>query len=276
MNINQLFFHIHYCNGRKWREPVKLPRKISRTLSHHELVLVTDGTGRLTLGEKSYTLKEGMLYYIRPGLFHVLELHTAETTGLLTVHFSCTRVNLNDSRWEIADEMPALHLEPAQSIKDAYPAQELFHKLVDCWNAKLPGYEFVSKILLQQLFMAIIHHLKKKHQNDAASLKVEKIIQYMHQHLSGKVTLGELSELVQMAPTYLSRTFKETTGYTVIEFFNKLKIDKAKELLIEGDRKVKEVAQILGFTDEFYFSRMFKRIEGVSPSEFYSKNVHGI
>jgi AraC-type DNA-binding domain-containing proteins len=53
-----------------------------------------------------------------------------------------------------------------------------------------------------------------------------------------------------------------------------LKIDKAKELLIEGNKKVKEVAYELGYTNEFYFSRIFKRIEGLSPSEFYSKNVY--
>ena len=74
---------------------------------------------------------------------------------------------------------------------------------------------------------------------------------------------------MQLSSAYLSRVFKETTGYSVIEFFNKIKVDKAKELIIEGDKKVKEVAQILGFTDEFYFSRIFKKIEGISPSEFY-------
>ena len=68
---------------------------------------------------------------------------------------------------------------------------------------------------------------------------------------------------------------KETTGYSVIEFFNKIKVDRAKELIIEGDKKIKEVAQVLGFTDEFYFSRIFKKIEGTSPSKFYIKNVHG-
>jgi AraC family transcriptional regulator, transcriptional activator for feuABC-ybbA operon len=59
------------------------------------------------------------------------------------------------------------------------------------------------------------------------------------------------------------------------EFFNKIKVDKAKEIIIEGDKKIKEVAQILGFTDEFYFSRIFKKIEGISPTEFYHRNVHG-
>ncbi|MCB2362081.1 helix-turn-helix domain-containing protein [Clostridium estertheticum] len=61
--------------------------------------------------------------------------------------------------------------------------------------------------------------------------------------------MEHLSKLVQLSSTYLTRIFKETTGYSVIKFFNKIKVDKAKELIIEGDKKVKEVAEILGFTD---------------------------
>jgi len=276
MNSNQLFFHIHYCNGRKLKEPLRYPRKFSRTLSHHELILVTGGAGSITIGEKRHPVQEGMLYYIAPGVFHSFEPNPSKPAIFLTVHFSYARVSLYEGKWEVTDDMQPLGLQSAQSLKDAYSALDLFQKLVDCWNAKLPGYEFMSKTLLQQLFIAIVQHIKKQHPTDAASLKVEKIIQYMLQHISDKVTLNELSDLVQLAPTYLSRTFKETTGYSVIEFFNRMKIDKAKELLIEGDKKVKEVAQALGFTDEFYFSRIFKRNEGISPSEYCSKNVHGI
>jgi YesN/AraC family two-component response regulator len=97
----------------------------------------------------------------------------------------------------------------------------------------------------------------------------------MHENITKKLTLSQLSDMVGLSPTYLSRAFKERTGYSLIHFFNKLKIDKAKELIIDGDRKIKEVAKELGFGDEFYFSRLFKKIEGVSPLDFYNNNVHG-
>jgi YesN/AraC family two-component response regulator len=61
-----------------------------------------------------------------------------------------------------------------------------------------------------------------------------------------------------------------------LDFFNKIKIDKAKELMIEGNKRIKQVAYEVGFSDEFYFSRIFKKIEGISPAEFYSKNVHEV
>jgi YesN/AraC family two-component response regulator len=175
---------------------------------------------------------------------------------------------------EISLSLTNLPLQVAQGLKDYYQIEDVFKKLVESWDAKLPGYEFMSKTLLQQLLIAIAQNIKKENQNFSTSLKVEKIIQYMHEHMHDKITLTKLSDLVQLSPTYLSRAFKEITGYTIIEFFNKMKMDKAKEMILEGNRKIKEVAGALGFTDEFYFSRIFKKTEGLSPSEFYSKNVH--
>jgi YesN/AraC family two-component response regulator len=54
----------------------------------------------------------------------------------------------------------------------------------------------------------------------------------MHENIDNKLTLTELAEMVQLSPTYLSRIFKETTEYSVVEFFNKMKVDKAKELIV--------------------------------------------
>ncbi len=274
--MSNLFFYIHYCNCRQLNEPGKYRSKVTRTLQHHELAFFTGGKGSIFVENKRYPVKKGMLFYICPDVLHTIDLHSEESVGVLTVHFSYAQVSFNDSKWAIRDEVKMLPLHPAQELQDYCQIEDIFKKLVDSWNAKLPGYEFISKTWLQQLLIAIFQNVRKKNQNYSASSKVEKIIEYMHQNVNNKVTLTELSEMVHLSSFYLSRAFKNTTGYSVIEYFNKIKIDKAKELIIEGDKKVKEVAQALGFTDEFYFSRIFKKIEGISPSEFYSKNVHGV
>ncbi|MGG2066980.1 AraC family transcriptional regulator [Bacillus sp. S14(2024)] len=276
MKINKLFFHIHYCNYRESNEARKNSRKITRTLQHHALVFFTRGKGSIIIEKKRYEIKEGMLFYLCPDVLHSIELDMEEPICCVTVHFSYASVRFNENKWDITNEVELLPLHFAQELKDYYQIDTIFKKLVSSWNAKLPGYEFMTKTLLQQLLIAIYQNRKKQNRKNSTSLKVEKIIEYMHQNINSKITLTELSEMVQLSPTYLSRTFKETTGYSVIGFFNKIKIDKAKELIIEGNKKVKEVAQTLGFADEFYFSRIFKGIEGISPSEFYNKNVHGL
>lgn len=276
MKIKNLFFHIHYCNHRQPNEEWKFPRKITRKIQHHELFFVSDGKGAITIENKRYLVKKGMLFYFYPELLHSIEADIQEPISFWSVHFSYVHVNLNDFRWSIKAENQLLPLEHMQELKDYYPIINTFKKLVEGWSVKLPGYELISKAMLQQLLYEIFENIKKQTTNYSTSLKVEKIIRYMHENINNRLVLTELSELVELSPTYLSRTFKETTGYSVIEFFNKMKIDKGKELIIEGDKKVKEIAEILGFKDEFYFSRIFKKIEGISPSEYYSKNVHGV
>lgn len=276
MNIHKLFFYIHYCNCRQFKELDRYPSKITRTLQHHELVFVTGGKGCIIIGKKSYEVKEGMLFYVCPDVPHSIEKDAADPMCFLSVHFSYARVNFNDNKWDIKNAAEVLSLHPGQELKGYYHIEDIFKKLVYSWKAKQPGYEFISKTFLQQLLIAIYQNITKQSRNYSTTLKMEKIIQYLHQNINNRVTLTELSELVQLSSTYLSRAFKETTGYSVIEFFNKIKIDKAKELIIEGNKKIKEVAQALGFTDEFYFSRIFKRIEGINPSEYYSRNVHKV
>lgn len=272
--VNNLFFHIHYCNGGISKAAGKSMPKISRSLQHHELIYTCDGTGSFKIRNKKYSVKPGVLLYITPDTPHSIEMDENIPLRFLTVHFSFASVGFNDCKWNVAESTSMLPLHPAQELQDAIPVEEQFHKLVDCWNAKLPGYEFMTRTMLQQLLITITQTVSKSSHNYAASLKVEKIIKYMHQNLNGKITLTQLAKFVQMTPFYMARTFKAVTGYTIIEYFNKLKIDKSKELLIEGNKKVKEVAQELGFVDEFYFSRMFKKAEGINPSEFCSKIVH--
>lgn len=277
MSVKNLFFHIHYCNCSGLSEPRKYPKKVTRMIQHHKLVFVAGGKGSIIIGEKRHPIKAGMLYYISPNVIHSIDLDDIEEPiCFVSVHFSYVHVNFNEGSWAIDTEVQRLSMESVLELKDYYHIDELFKKLAASWNAKLPGYEFITKTLLQELLIAIYQNRRRQHQNYAISLKVEKIINYMHANINNRVTLTELGMMVQLSSPYLSRVFKETTGYSVIEFFNKIKIDKAKELIIEGDKRIKEVAQTLGFTDEFYFSRIFKRLEGISPSEYYNKNVHGV
>lgn len=275
-SMKDVFLHIHYCNGRKYKEPGQFGTKMARTLNHHELILVCNGKGNYQINEKQYPIKKGMLLIISPDEPYSIEMDGRVPAGFLTVHFSYAGIAFLDGKWNINDKMRIPFGQPVLELKDTYSIEEQFKKLVDCWNDKLPGYEFTARTRFQQLIIDIMEDRNKQFQSDGTSLKVEKIIQYMHQNINTRITLTELSGLVHMTPSYMSRTFKERTGYTIIDYFNKLKIDKSKELLIEGNKKVKEVAQELGFADEFYFSRMFKKSEGITPSKFNSRIVHGI
>lgn len=275
MNIKNLFFQVHYCNNRLSGGVLNYSNKINKTLQYHELIFITGGKGHIIFPHKRYEVKDGVLLYLCPNVQYSVNIDVEDPFCFLVVHFSYVNVAFNSDKWDITEDTKTLPLDTVQVLKDYYQVNNIFKKLVKDWTLKLPGYEFITKTLFQQLLIEIYKSKKRNSQNYSTSLKVERIIEYMRTNINNRLILKDLSELVQLSSSYLSRVFKETTGYSVIEFFNKIKVDEAKELIIEGDKKVKEVAQILGFTDEFYFSRIFKKIEGISPSEFYHKNVHG-
>ena len=275
MNLNNLFFYLHYCNSRQSGDELKYLTKINRTMLHHELIFVTGGKGCIKGPHKNYQLKEGMLLYLCPDVKYSMDIESVEPICFFSVHFSYATVGFISGKWDINEKTDILPIDFVQYLKDYYLINNIFKKLVENWMTKFPDYEFITKTLLQELLFEIFKNIKSNSKNYSNSLKVEKIIEYLRLNIYGKITLADLSKLVQLSSAYLSRIFKQTTGYSVIEFFNKIKVDKAKELIIDGDKKIKEVAQMLGFADEFYFSRIFKKVEGISPMEFYNKNVHG-
>lgn len=274
MDKNNLYFHIHYCNHRETYEDWKHKKKIARKLKHHELFLVTGGKGYISTENREFSVERGMLFYLKSDVFHSIEPNLREPLSFLSVHFSFICVNFCNDKWNLSTEIKYLKFPIMQKFKNYYPLFHIFKKLVETWSTKLPNYEFSCKIILEELLLEIHDNLKRQNTNYSSTLKIEKIIKYLHENINKSITLKELSDLVSLSPSYLSRTFKDTTGYSIIEFFNKMKIDKAESLIIVGDKKIKEISELLGFKDEFYFSRLFKKIKGISPKEFYNKNVH--
>lgn len=276
MNLKNLFFHIEYCNSRKIKDHKKQSKEMTRALQHHEIILITGGSGSFTIEDQLYKIKEGMLFYIAPNILHTIKPNLNEPITFFSVHFDFVNVFWEGNSWSTDKLVKILPLPAAQELNDYYTIQDIFKKLTECWNEKQPGYEFISRTLLQQLLIAIYQNVKKQNRNYATSLKINKIIQYMNQNITENIKLADLSKITQLSPTYLAKVFKAATGYSLIEFFNRMKIDKAKDLLIENNRKIKEVAREVGFADEFYFSRVFKKIEGISPSEYCNKIVHQV
>lgn len=248
---------------KQFDKAIKYKFKITRTLKHHEIGLIIGSKGNIIIENKKYKINGGMLFYIGPNVPYFIELDNEKASYFMTVHFSYVNVIFNDNIWSFKNQTEMLSLHPVQELKDYSHIGEIFKKLVGNWYEKLPNYEFVTKNLLEQLIFEISESIKEQKYNYSTALKIEKVIKYMNKNINKKITVTELSQLVKLSPTYLSETFKDVTGYSIIKFFNKMKIDKAKELIIEGDKKIKEVAGLMGFTDEFYFSRMFKNIEGI-------------
>ena len=85
------------------------------------------------------------------------------------------------------------------------------------------------------------------------------------------ISLDDVSGIVNISPYYFSKIFKEETGENFIEYLTRIRIEKAKEFLVQPDVSIKEAGIRSGYTDPNYFSRIFKKQTDITPSEYKTR-----
>lgn len=91
---------------------------------------------------------------------------------------------------------------------------------------------------------------------------------YIIQHINEKLTLNDVAEAFCISPNYLSVLFSKYNDIGFSDFINQNKIEVAKKMLKDGDYKIYEISDLLGFESAFYFSRVFKKVTGFSPRDY--------
>ncbi|MFF2093701.1 helix-turn-helix domain-containing protein [Paenibacillus sp. NPDC058174] len=101
---------------------------------------------------------------------------------------------------------------------------------------------------------------------------INRSIAYIHDHLDKELTLQQVARNVHLNPNHFSEVFKRETGHTYIEFVTIARIERAKALLGDSPIKVSDVASRVGYADMKYFSQLFKRYTGFTPSEYRARS----
>lgn len=121
--------------------------------------------------------------------------------------------------------------------------------------------------LMKDMFRTYCN-LVQTHSTSKYSPQVMKAITYIDYDLSAPLTLSKIAEKQKISPPYLSGIFKRETGETVTEYINRKRIELAKRLLVETKLQVQSIAQQCGIMDVHYFSKLFKRLVGLTPLEY--------
>ncbi|HHU50398.1 MAG TPA: response regulator [Firmicutes bacterium] len=123
------------------------------------------------------------------------------------------------------------------------------------------------KGLLNSFFNRINNHIRQKRASLNHQL-VEEIRRYLDENFAADITLSAMAHHYNISPSYLSLLFTEQTGKNFIDYLTERRIKKAKELLKHTDLKIYEVSNAVGYKDSYYFSNCFKKMSGMSPSEY--------
>ncbi|GGI45606.1 AraC family transcriptional regulator [Paenibacillus marchantiophytorum] len=145
---------------------------------------------------------------------------------------------------------------------------------------KLTGKNIVNKEMYTDIntmnlkvdFIEWIHHLKQRFTeqliDNNENMRVFTTKQFINKHYKEDLSLERIAEYLQLSTAYLSNLYKKETGQNLIEYMTEVRISQAKFLLKTTDLKIAEIAREVGYSDEYYFSKVFKKNVGESPIKY--------
>jgi two-component system response regulator YesN len=112
-----------------------------------------------------------------------------------------------------------------------------------------------------------------ENKNDKYHATIQLAIEYIEDHFGESITVENIADVVQLNKDYFSHIFKKSIGESFTDYLNKRRIEEAKKLLLQKKYKIYEIADMVGYSDYKYFSKVFKKLVGISPNKFIKMNV---
>ena len=258
-----------------------LPNKLLQDggLRHHVLVLVD--SGRLLLqgdGDDSLLFADGC-NLLRPGERIQICREDAMPRQYRIIAFDvwrCAQTNggLSDEEPSETDSGAVTAIEPA-----IFPVSGLLEPhLTDEVRRWMEAYEhthvleephaFTRSVRFLELLSNIWRSDAERKQGQQLQEAIQQTIRLMEQCYARHITREELARLANMSPSHYSFVFKREIGKSPLELLTEIRLRHAKKQLLFSDRKLRDIAESVGYRNEFYFSRQFKQVIGISPKQF--------
>jgi AraC-like DNA-binding protein len=153
---------------------------------------------------------------------------------------------------------------------------ELIRVFNNIYNNFLLGYSTANMIYTS---MNLNHYCKffvypekiQDYNKKEGNMDFERVIRFLKENISKNISLHEIASVANLSSAHFCISFRKTTGFSPIEYFNHLKIQEACQLLQFTTQRISEIADAVGIEDPYYFSRLFHKIMGVSPKEYRHK-----
>lgn len=269
-------------SGSKWQYPLLILSSIHKRRYRKShmlqfpkipatmLCVVTGGKGLVRIQDQIVPLGAGQVFFLQPLMAMEVMLESGHADYyLLTLRQ--VAVARHKSEWSCAAPAASEVLFPRGKLplRQAKPWLEQVESL-HAASRTLSKSAYEVQLRFQSLVQALLQEMPGQGETQECSKGIDQSIGYMYKHYHEKMKLDTLAEIAGLTATSYSRSFKKVKGVTPVQYLNQIRIDSSKELL-QQDNSLQEVAESVGFGNEFYFSRMFKRSVGLSPTIYMKR-----
>jgi AraC family transcriptional regulator of arabinose operon len=228
------------------------------------LIYNVDGSGQIRMGSQQMKLPTDHFVIIPEGVPHAYSADANDPWSIYWIHFGGTKAKYLARSW--MQPMPVSRTQNSRINERIELFHELFYILERGFSFE--NLEYVNQSL-PRLIASFTYLPQYRSVNEPFSKDpVSQSINFMLENISRKFRLDDLAAVIKLSTSHYSRLFLARTGHSPIDYFIQLKIQRACLLLDIHDQSIADVARETGFEDQFYFSRQFKKVMGLSPREY--------
>ncbi|MDR6551851.1 AraC family transcriptional regulator [Paenibacillus qinlingensis] len=235
--------------------------------NNHILILMTGGEITYTVGSQSFHLKKGDLLFVPEGQIRSALNQSKRIHDMYVAHFKYSG---------IGDGLPLL-AEPTCQLTRPYNfdyIRQRFSSLTQYWLQKSMHTQTLCHSVLLEI-IAIIN--EETNSGPITHPKAHGITMqlkdYILYHYRVPIDMKELANHVDRTPNYISTVFRETTGQTITDYIQQIRIAAACDLLTGSQMSIGEISDFLGFCEQSYFNKVFKKVTGTMPSAYVKERL---
>ena len=241
-------------------------RERKEPINQYVFIYCVDGEGWFKVSHHSYTVSAGQYFILPAGIPHTYGADKDFPWTIYWIHFKGEM-----APYYAKDAVCPLDIRPNphSRIEDRISLfEEMFMTLRGGYSQE--NLHYVSSLF--HYFLGSLCYIRQFREacgtNSGCPNAVEEAVHYMKENMERHVTLQDMSDYIGYSVSHFSMLFKKSTGHSPLAYFNLLKIQHACLLLDTTDMQINQVCHKVGIADLFYFSRLFSRIVGMSPTDY--------
>ncbi|HZI54424.1 MAG TPA: AraC family transcriptional regulator [Chitinophagaceae bacterium] len=231
------------------------------------LIYCLEGKGLYSTSVGNYELTANQFFILPPHQFHNYQADLNDPWTIYWVHFSSSKLKDLGQEYDLEKFVQPTNILFNQKILDTW--NEMYVSLAQEYTRESVGYAnfCLYHFIAYFIFPANTKNLLKEMQSEDP---LARSIAFMKNNIHKQLSVEEIATQFHYSPSHYTALFKKKTGLSPIDYFIRMKIHYACQLLTQRELIIKEIADKIGYEDPYYFSRIFKKVTGKSPAQYKS------